>query len=130
MGVIDCGTDTLVWMQNAEPVSLYCADETDGETFRACEQINEALLSYEVGTTNVEPALAESYEANEDLTSWTFKLRPDVTFHDGSTLDAQDVVTSWVAQWDAASPLHKGRVGDFTYFQAYFLALKNAPPQE
>jgi ABC-type transport system substrate-binding protein len=129
MAVIDCGADTLVWMQNGEPVSLYCADETDGETFRACEQINEALLSYEVGTTNVEPALAESFEANEDLTSWTFKLRPGVTFHDGSALDSQDVVTSWVAQWDAASPLHKGRVGDFTYFQAYFLAFKNAPQE-
>lgn len=130
MAVIDCGGDTLVWMQNGEPISLYCADETDGETFRACEQINEALLSYEVGTTNVEPALAETYSANDDLTEWTFNLRPGVLFHDGSTLDANDVVKSWDLQWDAASPLHKGRVGDFTYFQAYFLKFKNAPPAE
>lgn len=127
LNVIDCGGDTLVFMQNAEPISLYCADETDGETFRACEQINEALLSYEVGTTNVEPALAERFEANDDLTEWTFYLRKGVKFHDGSELDAEDVVTSWVAQWDAASPLHTGRVGDFTYFQAYFGAFKNAP---
>jgi hypothetical protein len=35
--------DTLVWMQNAEPLSLYCGDETDGETLRACLQINESL---------------------------------------------------------------------------------------
>ena len=129
MAVIDCGGDTLVWMQNGEPVSLYCSDETDGETFRACEQMAEALLTYEIGTTNIEPALAESFEANDDGTSWTFHLRPGVTFHDGSTLDAQDVVTSWTAMWDASSPLHKGRVGDFTYFQAYFLAFKNAPQE-
>lgn len=130
MAVISCGGDTLVWMQNGEPISLFCADETDGETFRACEQINEALLSYEVGTTNVEPALAETYSANDDLTEWTFNLRPGVKFHDGSDLDANDVVLSWDLQWDAASPLHKGRVGDFTYFQAYFAAFKNAPPAE
>jgi ABC-type transport system substrate-binding protein len=129
LSVVDCGEDTLVFMQNGEPISLYCADETDGETFRPCEQINEALLSYEVGTTNVEPALAESYEANDDLTEWTFKLRSGVKFHDGSDLDSEDVVTSWVAQWDAASPLHTGRVGDFTYFQAYFGRFKNAPAQ-
>ena len=37
--------DTLVWMQNAEPLSLYCGDETDGETLRACEQIKESLYA-------------------------------------------------------------------------------------
>ena len=89
MAVIDCGADTLVWMQNAEPISLYCADETDGESLRACEQIDEALLAYEVGGTDVEPALAETWEANEDLTEWTFNLRPGVTFHDGSDAGRQ-----------------------------------------
>ena len=127
MAVIDCGTDTLVWMQNAEPISLYCADETDGESLRACEQINESLLAYEIGGTNVVPALAEKYDVNTELTEWTFTLRPDVTFSDGSALDAQDVVTSWTAQWDAASPLHKGRTGDFSYFSSLFGAFKNAP---
>ena len=37
--------DTLVFMQNAEPLSLYCADETDGESLRACEQSNESLYA-------------------------------------------------------------------------------------
>ncbi len=37
--------DTLVFMQNAEPLSLYCGDETDGETLRACEQIKESLYA-------------------------------------------------------------------------------------
>ena len=92
--MIDSGGDTLVWMQNAEPISLYCADETDGETCRACEQINEALLSYKVGGTEVEPALAEKYVANDDLTEWTFNLREGVKFHDGSDSDAKDVVAT------------------------------------
>jgi ABC-type transport system substrate-binding protein len=123
------GQDTLVWMQNAEPIGLYCADETDGESLRACLQTNESLLDYEVGGTAVVPALAESYEANEELTEWTFTLRSGVKFHDGSDLDAQDVLTSYEVQWDAANPLHVGRAGDFTYFSALFGGSKNAPSE-
>jgi ABC-type transport system substrate-binding protein len=50
------------------------------------------------------PALAEEYESNEELTEWTFTLREGVTFHDGSTLDANDVVKTYQVQWDAADP--------------------------
>lgn len=128
--VMDPGKDTFVWMQNAEPISLYCADETDGESLRACEQVTEALLSYEVGGTAVEPALATSCDANEDLTVWTCHLREGVTFHDGSKLDANDVVMSWDIQWDAANPLHTGNTGGFTYFSALWGGFLNAPPSE
>jgi peptide/nickel transport system substrate-binding protein len=124
------GRDTLVWMQNAEPIGLYCADETDGESLRACEQINESLLAFEVGGTATVPALATACDANEDLTVWTCTLREGVLFHDGSTFDANDVVTSYYVQWDAASPLHVGRDGSFTYFPGLFGQFLNAPPAE
>ena len=39
------GADQLVLIQNGEPGGLYCADETDGETLRVCEQITEQLLA-------------------------------------------------------------------------------------
>ena len=39
-----------------------------------------------------------------------------MSFHDGSTLEAADVVTSYAVQWDTANPLHIGRDGSFTYF--------------
>jgi ABC-type transport system substrate-binding protein len=123
------GRDTFVWMQNAEPIGLYCPDESDGESLRACVQISESLLAFEVGGTAVIPALAESYEASEDLTEWTFHLRPGVTFHDGSTLDANDVVMSYAVQWDASHPLHVGRDGSFTYFSAYYNGFLNAPAE-
>lgn len=122
------GRDTFVWMQNAEPIGLYCADETDGESLRACEQISESLLSYEINGTAVQPGLAESYEPNEDGTLWTFHLRPGVTFQDGSTFDANDVVASYDAQWDLNSPNHTGRDGNFTYWDALF-GFKNAPAE-
>lgn len=125
----DSDDDNIIWMQNAEPIGLYCPDETDGESLRACEQITEGLLAYEVAGTAVVPALAESYEASDDLMTWTFHLRPGVSFHDGSSLDANDVVMSFLVQWDAASPLHVGRDGNFTYFQAYFTQFLNAPSE-
>lgn len=123
------GRSTFVWMQNGEPASLYCADETDGESLRVCEQVTEGLLSYEQGGTAVVPGLAESCDPNADLTEWTCKLRAGVKFHDGSELTANDVVTSWAVQWDAANPLHTGRTGSFTYFSALWGGYLNAPAQ-
>ncbi|HMN58838.1 MAG TPA: ABC transporter substrate-binding protein [Anaerolinea sp.] len=121
--------DQLVWMQNGEPAALFCSDETDGETLRGCQQIYEALLSFKPGGVEVEPGLAESYSANADATEWTFKLRPNVKFHDGAALDANDVVASYKMQWDATDPNHKGRTGTFEYFGAFFGKFLNAPAQ-
>ncbi|MBK8051381.1 MAG: peptide ABC transporter substrate-binding protein [Anaerolineales bacterium] len=124
------GRDTIVWMQNGEPPGLYCADESDGEALRACEQMLESLLAYEPGTGKVVPSLATEWNANDDLTEWTFTLRDGVKFHNGATLDANDVVQSYVVQWDAANPLHVGRDGSFTYFPGLFGQFLNAPPAE
>ena len=40
------------------------------------------------------PGLAESFEHNEDYTSWTYKLREGIMFHDGNEVTAEDVVYS------------------------------------
>ncbi len=41
------------------------------------------------------PELAESWEASADAAKWTFKLRKGVEFHNGKTMDANDVVYSF-----------------------------------
>ncbi len=127
--VEDPDDDNFVWIQNGEPGGIYCADETDGEALRVCEQVNESLLGYEIGGTAVVSVLAEDYSANEELTEWTFTLRPGVTFHDGSAFDANDVVMSYAVQWDASHPLHVGRTGEFYYFAALFGGFLNAPSE-
>ena len=40
------------------------------------------------------PGLAVEWESNDDATAWTFKLREDITFHDGSPFNAETVKTS------------------------------------
>jgi ABC-type transport system substrate-binding protein len=111
----DNGTDTLVFMQGNEPISLYCADETDGESLRACAQVVEALYSY-AEDGSVQPQLATECVPNEELTNWVCSLRSGVTFHDGSAFDANDVVASFSAGLDASSPLHTGNSGVFEYY--------------
>ena len=121
------GGDTVVFTQNAEPIGLYCADETDGESLRACEQSMEALYSYEINGTAPIPALATECAANEDLSVWTCTLREGVTFHNGATFEAKDVITSFAAQWDAASPLHVGNTGVFEYWGGLWGGNLNPP---
>lgn len=121
--------DQLVWMQNGPPAGLYCGDETDGESLRACEQIGQSLYTYEIGGLVPEPSLATSCDPNEDLTVWTCHLREGVKFHKGATLDANDVVLSYAVQWDLANPLHIGREtqGTFDYFPGLFGDFLNVP---
>ncbi len=44
---------------------------------------------------NPEPRLAESWKPNADGSVWTFKLRQGVKFHDGKTMDAEDVASTF-----------------------------------
>jgi ABC-type transport system substrate-binding protein len=118
--------DTFVYLQNAEPISLYCADETDGESLAACQQVVETLLGYEIDSGNTVPELATACTGNDDATVFTCTLREGVLFHDGSTFDANDVVTSWAAGIDAANPLHVGNTGVFEYYSYLFGNLMNA----
>jgi peptide/nickel transport system substrate-binding protein len=52
---------------------------------------------------SVEPALATSWEPIGDGEGWRFTLREGVTFHDGSTFDAQDVLFSYQRASDEVS---------------------------
>jgi len=120
--------DQLVFLQNGEPGGLYCADESDGESLRTCEQIYESLYGYQIAGAEAEPSLATECVANDAGDVWTCTLREGVTFQDGSTLDAADVVTTFAAGWDAANPLHVGRTGTFSYFSTLLGGFLNPPP--
>jgi peptide/nickel transport system substrate-binding protein len=124
--LLDPGDDTLVFMQNAEPISLFCADETDGESLRPCQQVVETLLQYETDSGNTVPALATECSGNEDSTVFTCNLREGVLFHDGSHFDANDVIASWATGIDASNPNHVGNTGVFDYYSYLWDGLMNA----
>jgi len=118
--------DQIIFIQNAEPISLWPADETDGETLRPSLLVYSTLARFKPGGVEIIPDLAETWTQSDDLLTWTFYLRRDVRFTNGATLDANDVVATFAAQWDAKSPNHTGNSGVFEYFLAFFGAFLNA----
>lgn len=70
-----------------------------GETTNLTIHINtyDTLVDYRPDDlTTVVGRLAESWEANEDFTEFTFKLKPDVFFASGNPVTAEDVAFSWM----------------------------------
>lgn len=59
------------------------------------------------------PELAESWEVADDGRSWTFHLRRDVKFHDGSDFDAKDVVHTFRRILDPALASPAGAIHSF-----------------
>ncbi|SCJ91043.1 Dipeptide-binding protein [uncultured Eubacterium sp.] len=83
--------------------SLVVAVDNDYATLHPCNwsttveqrmnsQIYDTLLrkNYE-DQTKLEPRVAEKWEVSKDGKCYTFHLRDDVTFHDGSKLTAEDI---------------------------------------
>jgi len=63
----------------------------------------EGLVRYEPGNheaATVAPSLATEWEVNDDFTKYTFTLREGVTFHDGTTFDADAVEASFQRRLD------------------------------
>jgi peptide/nickel transport system substrate-binding protein len=67
---------------------------TDVTTFRAVGTMYEALTKQDEDGKIV-PGLALSWTVSPDKRTWTFKLRPGVTFHDGAPFNAQAVKFSY-----------------------------------
>lgn len=57
----------------------------------ATNVISEGLTRWKKDKLEVEPALATSWETNDDASIWTFTLRDGVKWHDGKPFTAEDV---------------------------------------
>ena len=97
---------TLVYCSEGSPENFTPAINTTGTSFDAARPVYNRLVQFTPGTTQVEPALAESWTISDDGKTLTFKLRPGVKFHSGVNgftptrdLTAEDVIWSFDRQW-------------------------------
>ncbi|MGQ9599140.1 MAG: ABC transporter substrate-binding protein [Anaerolineae bacterium] len=80
---------------------LHDRDERDWSPFRGGGGHTRMLSvwwtppAYYDGDGKLHPALFAEWSSNSDFTVWTFKMRDDVKFSDGSPVTAQDVVATW-----------------------------------
>ncbi|MBB3266980.1 peptide/nickel transport system substrate-binding protein [Azospirillum sp. OGB3] len=81
---------TLTVGTSAEPSALDPHYHNLGPNTRARKHVFESLVSMDA-KMRLQPELAESWRA-VDETTWEFKLRKGVTFHDGTEFTAQDFV--------------------------------------
>lgn len=65
------------------------------------EMVYEPLVKYGKGGA-LEPGLAESWDISNDGTQYTFHLRKDVKFSDGTSFNADSVVSS-AKRWDPST---------------------------
>lgn len=87
-------TDIVVAV-DADVDTLHPTDFSTTVEMGVLNQIYDTLLYYSPdGTKDPEPRIAESYEISDDGLDYTFHLRDDVTFHDGTPVTADDVVFS------------------------------------
>ncbi|KUF09388.1 ABC transporter substrate-binding protein [Pseudoponticoccus marisrubri] len=96
----------LIVGQIAEPKSLDPAAVTAVNDFRILVNLYEGLVRYAPGTLEVEPHLATGWEVSEDGTVYTFTLREDVTFHDGTPFDAEAVKFNFDRMLNEDHPYH------------------------
>jgi ABC-type transport system substrate-binding protein len=99
----------LVFMGIGEPAGAYCGDQRSADALRVCALVTEPLYAFAPGTLRPEPRLAERCTPDAAAVVWTCTLRAGITFHDGTRLDAGDVLATYVAQWDASAPLRAAR---------------------
>lgn len=114
----------FVYCSEGSPSTFYPATATDGPSFNASSRtIYNRLVEFKVGTTELEPALAESWKVSKDGRSYTFKLRKGVKFHGRGDfkptrdLNADDVIFSFNVQKDPKHPLRPSGV-TFEYFNS------------
>lgn len=110
-------TDDTTDMVSGQASSVTIATNKDLKDYRPWGGSNDMLINYQVYDSlvgidtdgNYVPELAESWEMADDGMSFTFHLREDVSFQNGHTMTAEDVV------WSVNAALDSGKVTTYSY---------------
>jgi dipeptide transport system substrate-binding protein len=112
---------TLVYCSEASPEGFNPQLFTSGTTLDATKPLYNNLVEFIVGTTRVQPALAEKWSISDDGLTYTFMLRKGVKFHGKNftgtrDFNADDVLFSFNRQLDKNDPYYKVSGGTYEYF--------------
>ncbi|WP_349962720.1 ABC transporter substrate-binding protein [Rhizobium sp. ZPR3] len=84
---------TLNFIVEPEPPTILALAHTAGGTQKISPKVTEGLLTYDFGLTP-KPQLATEWSVSADGLTYTFKLRPNVKWHDGKPFTSVDVAYS------------------------------------
>lgn len=114
---------TLVYCSEGSPEGFQPTLYTAGTTFDATSKnVFEGLTHFIIGTTKLEPGMAESWSVSDDGKVYTFKLRKGVKFHSAEhfkptrDMNADDIIFTFERQWKKDHPYYAVSGGNYEYF--------------
>ena len=109
--------DAIVIGLLAEPVTMDPPQITDLNSARVTKRIFEGLVAQELGSYKLIPGLAQSWDISKDGLIYTFKLRPNVKFHDGTPFNAEAVKFVFERQLNDKGPYYA--TGTYPYVKGF-----------
>ncbi|MFT8523401.1 TIGR04028 family ABC transporter substrate-binding protein [Gluconobacter oxydans] len=97
---------TITYLEPQEHTNLYPPAGGFYPNGGILSQITDRLTWQDPQTLQIRPWLATDWSMNEDDTEYTFQIRPDVTFSDGSPLDARAVALNYQTYGKGNTALH------------------------
>jgi peptide/nickel transport system substrate-binding protein len=90
-GVLAEPAGVLVIVENETPENLDPANATNSTVNQLVIGVYDTLVQFTAGEVAVTPRVATDWTISDDGLSYTFTLRDDVKFHDGTPMTAADV---------------------------------------
>src|SRR5262245_39160603 len=109
--------DAIVVGLLAEPVTMDPPQISDLNSTRIIKRIFEGLTAQELGTYKIVPGLAQKWDISKDGRTYTFQLRPNVKFHDGTALTAESVKFCFDRQMNDQGPYYA--TGTYPYVKGF-----------
>jgi peptide/nickel transport system substrate-binding protein len=109
--------DVIVIALVAEPVTMDPPQIIDLNSARVTKRIFEGLVGQELGSYKLVPGLAQSWDISKDGLTYTFKLRSNVTFHDGTPFNAEAVKFVFERQLNDKGPYYA--TGTYPYVKGF-----------
>mgnify|MGYP000964891018 CR=1 FL=1 len=103
--------DSIVYAREHDSITLDPALAQEEESYKVISNIFEGLVRYKAGSLEIEPCLAEAWRVSSDGLVWTFYLRRNVLFHDGTPFNAEAVRYSIERQMSSSSTTTTGYAG-------------------